>query len=221
MKKKCEELRRELEQLQAEFDKFKEDYRHAANEEILKENETLADFWERDSTELQRARKVAERVLGKWVHGTKNSVPPMDEIVAKIIAQRENGAECKRLHDAVVKYLSAKGHDLCHENRQELAQAFGIEPNDLTQGLPPESEFAVRCVEYRKQLYGCDGPGSELEVYQAECQRLQNEILGNRKRLEWLEEIIFDDEGIMFNICRDVVSGGDLIEAIDQRMPSA
>jgi len=77
---------------------------------------------------------------------------------------------------AVVKFLSASGHELCHENRQELAHAFDIEPNDVTQGLPPESEFAVRCIEYRKQLYGCDGPGSDSEAFNAELARLRDVI---------------------------------------------
>jgi hypothetical protein len=89
---------------------------------------------------------------------------------------------------AVQKFFDAQGNDLCHELRHELAHAFGIEPNDCTQGLPPEAEFAVRCVQYRKQLYGPDGPGSEQEAYEAllkekdaELARLTNALLAEKE----------------------------------------
>ena len=53
----------------------------------------------------------------------------------------------------VRKFLMASGHDLCHENRRELAEAFG-----LTDVLPkpPENrhEFRERCHEYEDQIYG-------------------------------------------------------------------
>lgn len=35
-------------------------------------------------------------------------------------------AENKRGKEAVTKFLKAAGHDLCHENRRELAEAFGL-----------------------------------------------------------------------------------------------
>lgn len=91
-------------------------------------------------------------------------------------------AENARLRIAVEKYLCAKSHDLCHENRQELALAFGL-PNDCERGLPPEQEFAIRCIEYRKQLYGSDGPGSDEEVYLDEIKRLRAELADCQDRL--------------------------------------
>ncbi len=78
-----------------------------------------------------------------------------------VLVREAVAAEREACKSAVLKFLSAKGHDLCHENRQELALAFGIEPNDFTQGLPPEAEFERRCHEFRQQLYGCDGPEPE------------------------------------------------------------
>lgn len=84
---------------------------------------------------------------------------------------------------AVRKYLSAAGHALCHENRRELASAFGLEDEEATEdwpGLPPEGEFALRCIEYRQDLYGHPGPGSDAEAYEQEITRLKAELAGSR-----------------------------------------
>lgn len=88
--------------------------------------------------------------------------------------------------EAVKKFLSATGHDLCHENRAELAAAFGLEVPPGFPRLPPENEFALRCVEYRKSLYGPDGPGSDQEVYETRIRTLEriiNEL--NNSILVW------------------------------------
>lgn len=77
------------------------------------------------------------------------------------------------LRAAIAKFLDADGHDLCHDNRQYLALAIG-RPNDLQRGLPPEQEFAERCIQYRQDLYGHQGPGSDAEIYEARIQELKN-----------------------------------------------
>lgn len=61
------------------------------------------------------------------------------------------------LREAIRKFLSDNGHELCHENRKELALAAGIDLGiEPWPTLPPESEFRNRCEGFRQQLYGCD-----------------------------------------------------------------
>lgn len=75
------------------------------------------------------------------------------------------------LRAAVAEFLTAKGHDLCHENRRELAAAAGL--SDLADPpvfpmLPPEPEFAARCALYRTAVYGnhpADEPAAMAEVF--------------------------------------------------------
>lgn len=70
--------------------------------------------------------------------------------------------------------LQERAADLERQLAESKSCVTCFKPEYLTQGLPPESEFALRCIEYRKQLYGCDGPGSDEEVYQAELIRCRN-----------------------------------------------
>lgn len=66
-------------------------------------------------------------------------------------------SQYQSLKHAVIKFLKANGHDLCHENRKELAAVVGFdlgkEPWPL---LPSEREFESRCCQYRQELYGTD-----------------------------------------------------------------
>ena len=58
----------------------------------------------------------------------------------------------KELESAIATFLDAQGHDLCHENRKELAKVIGREY------VPPEAvsrcEFAEGCLKYQEQIYG-------------------------------------------------------------------
>lgn len=66
---------------------------------------------------------------------------------------------CKELEAAIREFLAADGHDLCHLNRDKLAAAVGMAKTYPR--LPPECEFAAKCEEYRKWLYGSDGSTKE------------------------------------------------------------
>jgi uncharacterized protein YqeY len=60
--------------------------------------------------------------------------------------------EIKRQREAVSKYLLAKKQDLYHENKKELASAFGL--GELKLELVSEEEFRRMCDEYAKEVYG-------------------------------------------------------------------
>lgn len=83
---------------------------------------------------------------------------------------------CRELEAAIHKFLAAKGHDLCHENRLELAAAINFPTDPTWPMLPSPQEFAERCIVYRQQLYGPDGPGSETEVWEAKVRQLEAEL---------------------------------------------
>lgn len=93
-------------------------------------------------------------------------------------------AENLRLRDAVNKFLAASGHDLCHENRKELAAAFGLD--FVFPSLPPEQEFAEQCIAYRLSLYGHDGPKSETEVWENKIRFLEAEVARLKEQLDKL-----------------------------------
>lgn len=58
---------------------------------------------------------------------------------------------------AVEQYLSKTGHDLCHSNRRELAQAFSLHYTKYVADPPKDrNEFRQRCQEYEEQLYGVE-----------------------------------------------------------------
>ncbi len=81
-----------------------------------------------------------------------------------------------KLRHAVTKFLEAKGNDLCHENRYELANAFDITlPEDGWPCLPSEEEFEQRCNQYRKELYGYDyqEDGSYTDQELVDCQKMK------------------------------------------------
>jgi hypothetical protein len=82
--------------------------------------------------------------------------------------------ELVKQREAVKKFLSASGHDLCHENRAELAAAFGLELPQA--GLAGEGDFALRCIEYRKSLYGPGGPSTDLEAYADRVRELEEQV---------------------------------------------
>lgn len=82
------------------------------------------------------------------------------KLSADLIVTQKALAELK---EAVAKFLNATGHDLCHENRAELAAAAADLPTPNPE-LPPEEEFAKRCEEYRKQLYGHNGSESAARL---------------------------------------------------------
>ena len=87
---------------------------------------------------------------------------------------------------AVIKFLAATGHDLCHENRRELAEAFGL-PSGQWPCLPPEKEFRERCDRYRQELYGADGP-VEHEVKSGSCWRRKADELAGSLYIVWPDE---------------------------------
>ncbi len=60
---------------------------------------------------------------------------------------------------AVEKFLSAKGNDLCFENRKELAKAFGLE--NFKPELISEEEFRKNCDQYAREIYGYSCPFDE------------------------------------------------------------
>lgn len=79
-------------------------------------------------------------------HNKGNQVP---------LIGKSDGPYCKFevAQEAVKKFLTADGNDLCHENRRELAEAFGLQ--DLVPEPPKDrSEFRRRCQDYEAQLYG-------------------------------------------------------------------
>ncbi len=93
----------------------------------------------------------------------KRGYPGLAKLIADAIlaavdeALEEAEAENVRLKAAVAKFLIANGHGLCHDNRGELAAAFGIEiGREKWPALPPEAEFERRCGEFRQELYGMD-----------------------------------------------------------------
>lgn len=53
---------------------------------------------------------------------------------------------------AVEKYLDAAGHDLCHDLRAELAQAFNL--TSAAPKLVDSCEFAAECLVYQQSLFG-------------------------------------------------------------------
>jgi hypothetical protein len=57
-----------------------------------------------------------------------------------------------RQRAAVATFLTAEGHDLCHENRVALAQAFGLA--NRVPALATAEEFAAGCARYQEQIYG-------------------------------------------------------------------
>lgn len=79
----------------------------------------------------------AEDVIMTW---DKASIPIWDEVPSKY----------RELKLAVLRFLKADGHDLCWENRKELAQLVGYEEEDKT--VPSWCEFMTKCAEYRKSL---------------------------------------------------------------------
>lgn len=83
--------------------------------------------------------------------------------------------------EAVRKFLTAGGHDLCHENRRELAAAFGLE--DLVPPVVSQADFALGCVRYRREIYGPDGPGSEGDVFSYAVRSLADEWDAEARRL--------------------------------------
>ena len=59
---------------------------------------------------------------------------------------------------AVIKFLKIMGQELCPENRKELAEAFGLSPDEYN-SIPNLNgvtfqEFGNGCHEYQKQLFG-------------------------------------------------------------------
>ena len=62
----------------------------------------------------------------------------------------------KELESAIATFLDAQGHDLCHENRRELAKAIGREYTHPE--LVSRLEFAEGCLRFQQQVYGFDKP---------------------------------------------------------------
>lgn len=52
---------------------------------------------------------------------------------------------------AVRQYIRADGHDLCWQNKMDLARAVGIYI-DEKKYVPPMDEFISNCVKYRQSL---------------------------------------------------------------------
>jgi hypothetical protein len=79
-----------------------------------------------------------------------------------VVVIQEAMARPDPLQAAVDRFLREAGHGLCHENRKELAEAFGIELPSIEAWpcLPPSPEFKRRCDEYHDELYGPDGPSN-------------------------------------------------------------
>lgn len=70
----------------------------------------------------------------------------MSNLCGEVLRKREEE------HAAVKKFLMAKGNDLCHENRAELAAAFGL-GRYAKSSLVPELEFRENCKLYADDLY--------------------------------------------------------------------
>lgn len=122
---------------------------------------------------------------------------PLEEDLALLIRERE------ALRDAIKKFLSAEGHDLCHENRRELAAAAGLK--STWPSLVSEQEFAERCIKYRLELYGHDGPGSETEVWEKKFEKLaflMRYFLKNREKLT-IESVDAEDAAFS-ELCKEL-----------------
>lgn len=95
-----------------------------------------------------------------------DTVPPSREILHEHITKCEKHPLCEALQllkeqkAAVKKFLEAEGHDLCHENRCELAEAFGLE--DLAPRLVTRDEFVAGCKRYQDKIYGLKTPPDGL-----------------------------------------------------------
>lgn len=101
-------------------------------------------------------RRLACRAAGD--KGGQETCIALRTFVTDAFAEHQAGEA--GLREAVRKFLFSAGHELCHENRRELALAAGIELPGIEAWpmLPPESEFDRRCQVYRKELYGPDQP---------------------------------------------------------------
>jgi hypothetical protein len=62
-----------------------------------------------------------------------------------------NKHKYNNLVKSVKDYLSKDGHDLCWQNRMELAKAIGLYVDEKIY-VPPMDEFLHNCITYRKSL---------------------------------------------------------------------
>jgi ribosomal protein S27AE len=146
----CEHLRQELQLVRGERDQLQ------AYIDSIEANEIIATVGELQAENV-RLRNI---ILADGLD-PDTPIPPGLALEKKRLEQERDGAqsllalrdeEIERNHAAVAKYLSATNHDLCHENRKELAEAFGIADGfkcDLT-----FEEFADGCRQYQSKLFG-------------------------------------------------------------------
>lgn len=110
---------------------------------------------------LQGAQEVQD-VIWEAIRGTGLDNNARITIVAD--------SRVRELEDAIRKFLTAGGHDLCHVNRRDLARVLGDSSvSDALPYLVTRAEFEEGCRRYADEIYGaekrttkcvaCDGCG--------------------------------------------------------------
>jgi hypothetical protein len=104
--------------------------------------------------------------------------------------------DAARKRAAVEKFLKADGHDLCHEERRELASAFGL-AHMLPRAPATVEEFAKGCEDYMTQLYGrCpvaalrDAAFAVARVWDRQCGRVFESMGNENPRAQAIEAAI-------------------------------
>jgi hypothetical protein len=95
-----------------------------------------------DCSPADQIHALLHRLWTKAVGGPDYDKSEWRDLEAALAAQRQ----------AVRAFLEASGQDLCHENRRDLAAAFGLP--ELAPALVGEDEFRRGCAAYRRHLYG-------------------------------------------------------------------